>query len=190
MKHCRTEFPKDIVKGALEAFKAFMGAFSGILHSPTEEDYNERLEAFKERWPPVAVKYCEDTWFTPWKELLVSAWVDQYMHFGHTETSRVEGAHSCLKATIRVSTADLFAVYQKIALFWARQHEIWLQQLARAETLVPQRAYQPFFACLIGKVYPNALNKVIEQASLEGPLTNCSGTFSSTWGLPCWHKCG
>jgi hypothetical protein len=86
------------------------------------------------------VAYCEKTWLTPYKEKLVSAWVNQLTHFGHTETSRVEGAHSCLKANIRVSTMDLYAVWNRIEAFWNRQMELYDQSMEISKTMTPSRA--------------------------------------------------
>jgi hypothetical protein len=135
------------------------------------------------------VAYCESTWLEPYKELLVGAWIDEFTHFGHTETSCVEGAHSCLKATLKVSTMDLFATFQRIMIFWDKQLEIYKQLLAVARVNLPSKAYHPFYSQLATRVYPYALNKVIHQYELwrKGGLRPCTMRFTKTWGLPCCH---
>jgi hypothetical protein len=110
-KHCRHDFSRDGVPGALEAFQIFMKDWSELLHSLIEEVYQTRLKAFRINHPKECTDYCEDTWLTPYKKFLVSVWVDQYPYFEHTEISRVEGAHACLKASIRVSIMDFYATY-------------------------------------------------------------------------------
>jgi hypothetical protein len=58
----------------------------------------------------------------PWKRLFVRAYVDQYLYFGNTVTSRVEGAHSKLKSCLKVSTGDLKTVFEKIDLLLSNEH--------------------------------------------------------------------
>jgi MULE transposase domain len=195
-KHCRRDFPRDEVPGALQAFQAFIRDWTELLHAPTEAVYYTRLEAFRANHPKTCTDYCESTWLTPYKELLVSAWIDQYAHFGHTETSRVEGAHACLKASIRVSTMDLYATFKRINAFWETQIELYDQAMEASKTKCPVRAQAPIFTQLLTRVYPWALNKIIQQYMLHRKYrtqpppnpTPCSGKFMKTWGLPCWHK--
>jgi hypothetical protein len=172
-----------------------MKAWSELIHSPTEAEYHTRLEAFCINHPKACTEYCERTWLTPYKELLVSAWVDQHAHFGHTETSRVEGAHACLKTSIRVSTMDLYATYQRISAFWETQLELYDQAMEASKLRCPSRAQKPIFAQLLTRVYLWALNKIIQQYMLHrkyllepSPNPTCSGRFTRAWGLPCWHK--
>jgi hypothetical protein len=131
------------------------------------------LDNFRKNQPEDAEDYCKKTW-CKYKELLVAAWVDEYEYFGHTATSRVEGAHSCLKATLRVSTMDLYATYHRMTIFWNRQLELHTQRMEDSRTSLSRKAQHPLFARLVGQVTPYALNKVIGQHALykkhlEGP---------------------
>jgi hypothetical protein len=69
-----------------------------------------------------------------------------------THPSRVEGAHSCLKANIRVSTMDLYAVWNRIEAFWNRQMELYDQSMEISKTMTPSRAQQTLFSHLLGRV--------------------------------------
>jgi hypothetical protein len=48
------------------------------------------------------------------KELFAAAWSNQLKHYGVTITSRIEGAHSCLKALLNSSRNDLLDMVKVI----------------------------------------------------------------------------
>ena len=56
--------------------------------------------------PTGAVKYCTNTWLI-WKESLVTAYIDQYYHFGITVTSPIEGCYATLKGYLLRGHVDL-----------------------------------------------------------------------------------
>lgn len=61
-------------------------------------------------------------------------------------------------------------------------------ELALAHSRILINMKHLFFLALVGKVHPNALNKIHEQLrKLSHPLSQCSGTFRSAQGLPCAH---
>ena len=80
----------------------------------------ERVEEVTGR-SPAADTYLDDTWITL-KEHFVSAWVDKHSHFGHSATSRVEGAHAALKRMIVNAIGNLFTVFQRLHVFLEEQH--------------------------------------------------------------------
>lgn len=87
------------------------------MQSPTEAVFNERVADFEKKYLPghiEEVSYIKKTWLEPYKEKLVKAWVDQYMHFGNTATSRVEGIHALLKSYFKTNKFDLFDVWRSI----------------------------------------------------------------------------
>jgi hypothetical protein len=48
-----------------------------------------------------------DTWLSPHKQKIVTAWTRQRLHYGNTVTSRTESLHSSLKTVLRHSMGDL-----------------------------------------------------------------------------------
>ena len=95
----------------------FYNFWHSIMQSPTEAEINKRVTAFEEKYLPShaeEVAYVKKTCLQPYKEKLVKAWVDLYMHFGNSVTSRVEGIHALLKSYLKTSKFDLFDVWRTI----------------------------------------------------------------------------
>ncbi len=78
--------------------------------------FSEDVATFRIKWRKLQsdfrrerllVDYLRDTWL-PMKEHFMAPWVDEQLHFGATETSRVEGFHSVLKQTLSVSSSTLW----------------------------------------------------------------------------------
>lgn len=61
-----------------------------------DQNIKELEDRYLRRYP-AEVLYLRETWIDPYKEVLVTAWVDQHLHFGNAVTSRVEGTHSVIK---------------------------------------------------------------------------------------------
>lgn len=59
--------------------------------SPNKEVFEERLAKFELRYTakyPQEVGYIKTFWLESYKERVVKAWVDKYLHFGNVATSR------------------------------------------------------------------------------------------------------
>src|SRR5205809_484318 len=76
--------------------KVFIARFSAITASPTCNDYETRLTAFKKDFQhhQKLLDYIQETWWGPWAQHFVRAYADQYSHFGNRATFRVESRHS------------------------------------------------------------------------------------------------
>ena len=158
-----------------------------LLNSITIPIYEAALREFERKFPAIPVEYCISTWLENWKEKVVRAWVDQRPHFDNTATSRVEGCHAKIKEYLDSSTRDLKRVYESLELYWTKQHADYKARLEPAKTRTPIRAEKPIFALLLRKIYPYALNKLVEQLNRPEPLPQCTGTFRLSMGLPCAH---
>lgn len=69
----------------------FYRSWHSIVASPDEEVFEQRLAEFRLKYAEAyldAVGYIISTWLDPWKEKIVKAWVDKYLHFGNIATSR------------------------------------------------------------------------------------------------------
>lgn len=59
--------------------------------SPNEGTFEQRLAKFELKYAerqPEAVRYIKTYWLEPYKECIVKAWVDKYLHFDNMATSR------------------------------------------------------------------------------------------------------
>lgn len=92
-----------------------------------------------------------------------------------------------MKEYLDSSIEDLNSVYESLELYWTKQHADYEARLESAKTRTPIRAEQPIFALLLRKIYPYALNKLVEQLNRPEPLPLCTGTFRLSMGLPCAH---
>ncbi|RFU74564.1 mutator-like element transposase [Trichoderma arundinaceum] len=175
----------------------FYSFWHSIMQSPTEAEFNRRVAAFEEKYLPdhaEEVAYIQRTWLQPYKEKLVKAWVDEYMHFGNTVTSRVEGIHALLKSYLKTSKFNLFDVWRAIKHAVENQLSEIQSKQARQQTRKPTtHANSGLFNALHGWIPHEAIKKVEEQRKLlektDPPVSLvCSGTFTKAFGLPCVHK--
>ena len=99
-------------------FQEFLNDWNQLVNSTTEAIFEQRLASFREpgKHNAQAVSYAVNTWIQPWKEKLVSAWVDQIRHFGHTTTSVIESLHAGIKRYLQTSRGDLATVYSHLRL--------------------------------------------------------------------------
>ena len=92
-QHCKLAFSTE------KDQESFEKAWQALVKSKTEEEYENQLNKFTEKWrwaytikdgrSKSCVQYIKDTWLKSGrKEALISAWVNQYTHFGITVTSR------------------------------------------------------------------------------------------------------
>ena len=171
-----------------------------ITASPTEADYQERLQALT-AWSgndskrQEAQEYFSQVWLVH-KEKFVQAWTRQHRHLGNAATSRVEGAHSFMKTYIGSSTGDYLSVFSLIAN--GLEAQIAKIQLEIAEDLIkiPNYASGSFYAGLRCNISRHAMLLIshedsrLRQSLLSNnpPLAQCTNNFTGSMGLPCAHR--
>ena len=177
-----------------EQWGEFYAFWFSILRSPTELTYRERLQEFEKKYAATnleRVAYIKETWLLPYKEKLVTAWVDQKAHFGNTATSRVEGIHALLKSYLRRWTFDLFEAWKAIRLALNHQLSELRSNQAKQQIRTPLQLDKAIYRNVQGWVSHQALRKVEEQRQLKWkvppPSPTCTGTFTRVYGLPCVH---
>ena len=117
LKNCKPQFPKETENEENDEWQLFLAKWNNVVQSITEDEFNEKWQAFCFTYANKShvITYLENIWI-PWKEKFVKAWTNEFLHLGITVTSRVEGAHSTLKAYLQVSTGDLYRVHMAISL--------------------------------------------------------------------------
>lgn len=176
------------------SFEAFLKEWANLLLSNTLDQFNTRLATFQVKGHPnEAVLYAVKTWI-PWKEKIVSFWVDQYPHFGNTTTSRLEGLHAVMKQYIRASTGDLKGVFHRLQLFWRNQDLNLKHRLADQRNRRPQFVSNELYNYLRDSIHDTAIAAInaelvkIPKDLVSPPKTECSGYHRRAFGIPCQHE--
>ncbi len=82
----------------------FMRDWDDVVHAESVLSYRAQWRKLQSsyRRESSLLDYLRNTWL-PLKEHFMAPWVNQHLHLGATETSRVEGFHSVLKSLLAVS---------------------------------------------------------------------------------------
>jgi len=181
-----------------------------LLNSTTQAEYDEKLASFQRdgKYPREAVSYAVEMWLRDYKELLVTFWVDQIMHWGHRTTSIVESAHAAMKLFLVTSGGDLATVFRRLKQFWRSQAASINVARLQAMHKVPFDVESIIFGDIKHKVAHQALRAIQEEmkgipkASHNGryeiaperpkpedlpPGRACACTITASHGLPCRH---
>jgi hypothetical protein len=181
-----------------------------LCRSDTPEIYDENWKAMERTYGgdsrPIA--YLEQTWL-PYKDRFVDAWTKQYLHFGNTVTSRIEGAHARLKGYLHVGTHDLFSAFRAIRQAWENQHQNHAADESSERIRRPHELNNPFYDSVARKISKHALMLAQDQRKLALvaikawnalplaarpsrasilPESECTGTFRRVYGIPCKHE--
>ncbi|XP_038680894.1 uncharacterized protein LOC119981822 [Tripterygium wilfordii] len=102
---CRVHIERNVLSKCIGFFKIkadfddFMAHFAKLMHSANCLEYDNNMTLLIQKFKawPAALTYVTESWLCNYKELFVSAWIDQHLHLGNTNTNRVEGSHAKLK---------------------------------------------------------------------------------------------
>ncbi len=86
------------------AVKDFMEDWDAVVYAESVQSYRTKWQRLQSTYRREAslIGYLRNTWL-PLKEHFMAPWVDEHLHLGATETSRVEGFHAVLKQVMGVS---------------------------------------------------------------------------------------
>lgn len=201
---CRPYFIKSTDPEAVQInqnkeFEEFLQNWQLLVNSYTKKDYESTLADLKAKYHlsyPGMISYLEDIWLTPHKERFIQYWTNQYLHLGHTATSRVEGSHAYIKGYIKSSKCDILTLWSRIR----RGIESQLEKLASQPS--KDRMNMPIFTINHGTLYRQLIRKISHHAFIkmdeqrrkaqrctaEAPLSPCTFVFTRITGLPCAHQ--
>ena len=169
-----------------------------------------RLQATYENNPYIGpmCRYLRIQWY-PFKEAFFYCYTKQYLHFGNSVTSRLEGMHSVLKKALGGCQNDLPGVIQRLeGLLEAQEHKI-KARISREKMLRWPQFPGYLWSTIQGKVSQFALQTVLDECHalkldvgspgapeglfrphewLLGHARPCSGAWQTSWGLPCPHS--
>lgn len=185
----------DLVK---EMETAFMGRWWAVIGAPTVPEMIQTWADFRKEYSSYneLLSYINDEWMNEdTMKRILHIHTNSYLHLGNQATSRVEGAHWCLKRDLHVSTNDLLGVVQSFERTVTNQH-INLQQQIDDERIKKQPHHLDFlFRNLLGKIANHAIRLVVKIRDYYLPvgpgkavIKDCTGTTRKTLGIPCIHE--
>jgi hypothetical protein len=164
---------------------------------PSDANSTQLQEVTDQELERQALVYVLGQWLVPHCQHIVHAWTDRFFHCGTTTTSRLEGAHAVLKRWIGSPSKDLTRVWDSIKLALDDQfNEISVKKAQQAQG-TPSGLSSTFYHQVLSQISHHGLYMLQkqymhyrreEQHLKEGQIsTNCTSTFSSSMGMPCWH---
>ncbi|KAK9681583.1 hypothetical protein RND81_10G012600 [Saponaria officinalis] len=124
-----------------------------VMDATCEEDFNKAWSTLSQKWRRLA-SYISRTWGEHAKKFVL-CYTNDYFHLGNTATSRVESAHSLLKAWLKSAHLTLDTMWSQIHPMVEGQHCKIRKEL---EDLMSQpRIIRRLFSFLQGKVSTKAI---------------------------------
>lgn len=173
-----------------------MELYYQALAAPSVAEFDRVRKLLEQCWPKGS-DYLDRNWWI-YKEKMVSAWTNKFVHFGQTATSRVEASHAKMKAWLENGRADIYSFITKLIPWWLQMFDTIEQSKLEERLKIPFRYQDPLYANVLHIVCKYALGLVYKQlqSALEQDKeqqTNeeakeCSGISSFTKGYPCIHR--
>ncbi|KAK9681868.1 hypothetical protein RND81_10G033300 [Saponaria officinalis] len=157
-----------------------------VIDSTCEDDFNKAWSVFSQKWKRLA-SYISRTWGEHAKKFVL-CYTNEYFHLGNTATSRVESAHSLLKAWLKSVHLTLDTMWSRINSMLKGQHSKIRKELQ--DSMSRPRITQRLFSLLQGKVSTKAL-EIMEGELKRGIVLGvglelgCGCVLRTTHGLPC-----
>ncbi|KAK9714582.1 hypothetical protein RND81_06G105400 [Saponaria officinalis] len=124
-----------------------------VIDATCEEDFNKAWSVFSQKWKRLA-SYVSRTWDEHTKKFVL-CYTNEYFHLGNTTTSRVESAHSLLKAWLKSAHLTLDTMWSQIHSMLEGQHSKIRKELQ--DSMSRPRITQRLFSLLQGKVSTKTL---------------------------------
>lgn len=185
--HSRNRF-KDVAD-----FDRFMKEWTEVIRAPDEETFDYRWSDLQKTLVDHKdlITYLGETWIAL-KEHFVSFWVDRFPHFGHSATSRVEGAHAILKRMITNAIGNLFTVFLKLHVFLEEQYAGIAEDVCKDRRIKKHFYASSVFSAVRGNVSEFALKKTLDTLRhlAKNPTTpslDCNCRVQRVYRFPCIH---
>lgn len=170
-----------------------------LLNSRSADQFYDLWNTFQHdyRTYPDIIQYIARQWM-PHKEKIVSAWVDQNLHFGNSATSAIESWHASLKGFLgkgrtRLHLRDVLIKLNEKVNSQIDAVRAALDDVSRKH----QNRQAAIFSLCLEKISEKALDKVrrhMNHFGLTGEnadsvtLAPCTGVFRRSLGCPCAHE--
>ncbi|KAK9677626.1 hypothetical protein RND81_11G156600 [Saponaria officinalis] len=157
-----------------------------VIDATCEEDFNKAWSVFCGKWKRLG-SYVSRTWGEHVKKFVL-CYTNEYFHLGNTATSRVESAHSLLKAWLKSAHLTLDTMWSRIHSMLEGQHSKIRKELE--DSMSRPRITHCLFSLLQGKVSTKAIEIMEEELKRGvalgiGLKLRCGCVLRRTHGLPC-----
>ncbi|XP_074283968.1 uncharacterized protein LOC141608522 [Silene latifolia] len=157
-----------------------------VINSVTEESFQRAWQCFQRKWPKME-DYVRATWGQHAGKFVL-CYTNEFLHFGNTTTSRVESAHSLLKAWLKSKHLTLDSMWSRIHGMLESQHSKIKKEL-EDEMSKPRRTSRTF-SLLQGNVSTKAIELMEKELARGlglgiGLNDRCRHVMRTTHGLPC-----
>ncbi|KAK9665819.1 hypothetical protein RND81_14G138800 [Saponaria officinalis] len=133
-----------------------------VIDATSEEDFKKAWSVFSEKWKRMG-SYISRTWGEHAKKFVL-CYTNEYFHLGNTATSRVEFAHSLLKAWLK-------SAHLTLDTMWSRIHSMLEAQHSKIRKELEDSMSRP-------KIYLHPLSektlRVVREVLLQGTNLNLS----------------
>ncbi|XP_038688571.1 uncharacterized protein LOC119987723 [Tripterygium wilfordii] len=199
---CRVHIERNVLSKCIGFFKIkadfddFMAHFAKLMHSANCLEYDNNMTLLIQKFKawPAALTFVIESWLCNYKELFVSAWIDQHLHLGNTNTNRVEGSHAKLKRHLTNSVHGFLTSLDSIHLLLEGQLLDIKASFEESLTRVPLRFRNHLYRNLVGVVSTAALVKIESEVVVAQNMgvdpAACNHKNLLTLGLPCAHMIG
>ncbi|KAK9676099.1 hypothetical protein RND81_11G053800 [Saponaria officinalis] len=180
LKIHKTVFYKDHVLRKPES------GWWNVIDATCEEDFNKAWSVFSEKWKRMG-SYISRTWGEHAKKFVL-CYTNEYFHLGNTATSRVESAHSLLKAWLKSAHLTLDTMWSRIHFMLEAQHSKIRKELE--DSMSRPRITHRLFSLLQGNLSTKDI-KIMEDEVKRGVALGiglelgCGCVLPTTYGLPC-----
>ncbi|KAK9669068.1 hypothetical protein RND81_13G107000 [Saponaria officinalis] len=129
------------------------------IDATSEEDFNKAWSVFRQKWKSLA-SYISRTWGEHATKFVLY-YTNDYFHLGNTATSRVESAHSLLKAWLKSAHLTLDTMWSRMHSMLEGQHSKIRKELQ--DSMSRLRISHRLFSLLQGKVSTKAIDIMEEE---------------------------
>lgn len=170
---------------------SFRAMWSILVDSPTWIIYTENyrtLQSMLRKYPHVLI-YLDQNWLDKYKEMFVSAWIDQHLNFGERTTNRVESQHAKLKKYLCSANSSLDKFVSSIDRFVRSQLTTIYESFEKSRIVIKHEHNVSCFRLLRGFVAHEALDMLVGELQrargLQLDSSNCGCKLRNSCGLPC-----
>ncbi|KAK9134227.1 hypothetical protein Syun_013557 [Stephania yunnanensis] len=175
-------------------FQEFVQKWNELVYASNEFEYYRQIDLLETEYGTVQglIPHLRSAWLNQYKEKFVTAWTNDVLHFGNTNTNNAENAHEKLKKFLCTSQGNFVTLWTTIDSMIELQHLEIKASFERSLTVVVDKYQDPIFTQLRGLISKVALDKIWEELqrvpSVGVDRDSCGCVLRRTHGLPCAHE--
>lgn len=172
------------------------GLWHATVYAPTIPEFETAWEKltlkYRDEYPEI-ISYLADNWICL-KEKICLAWTNKITHYGNATTGRAESIHHAIKKELPSRLLHLNDVWQLLSLYLTRTAKELNHKIGYERSKIKDSHRKDVLTPLHHYIGHRAIDRVLDHcghfnllANNEVQLPVCTGTFTTTLGLPCAH---